>query len=98
MNDDLEIYMRLFLVAPLLAYTGYCIMKRQTHTSTVMFHTMVVLLIALTLFFHLKYLVRVVRRIFRKEKYQKDFGIFLLVLAVFVAVMCASDLYFQKKR
>jgi len=91
------IYIRLFIIVPLLIYTGYCIIKKHTHTSTIMFHTVVILLIALTLFFHLTYLIKIVRRIFNNEQYQKEFGIFLLFLAVFITILCVNELYFQNE-
>lgn len=92
-----EIYIRLFVIVPLLVYAGYCIIKKHTHTTTLMFHTIVVFLILLTLFFHLKYLIKIVRRIFNSEKYEKEFGIFLLFLAVFIVILCINELYFQNK-
>lgn len=93
-----DIYIRLFFIVPLLLYTGYSIQKEKTHTSSVMFHAIVVLLIALTLFFHLKYLFKVLRRIFRNEVYQKEFGIFLLCLAVFITFLCLVEIYQKKNR
>ena len=94
----IEIYIRLFLIVPLLIYSGYCIMKEHSHTSTLLFHMLVLLMIIATLFFHLKYLIKIIRRIFNNEKYQKDFGIFLLLLAVFIVILCINDLYFYHKQ
>lgn len=89
---ETEIYIRLFLIVPLLVYTGTCILTRHTHMSTLMFHGMVLMTIALTLFFHLRYLFRVIRRIFQKEIYQKEFGAFLLMLAVFLVALSVHDI------
>ena len=93
-----EIYIRLFVIVPLLLYIGYCIMKKHTHTTTILFHMLVLLVIATTLFFHLKYLLKIVQRIFNNERYQKEFGVFLLFLAVFIAILCVNDLYFQQQK
>ena len=93
-----EIYIRLYVIVPLLLYIGYCIMKKHTHTTTLLFHMLVLLVIIITLFFHLKYLIKVIRRIFNNEEYQKEFGIFLLFLAVFIAIICVNDLYFMNKK
>lgn len=87
-----DVYIRLFFIVPLLFYTGITIMKEKTHSSSLLFHGIVILLIALTLFFHLRYLIRVLRRIFRNEKYQEDFGIFLVALAVFILVMTGREM------
>lgn len=95
---DAETYIQLFLIVPLLVYTGHCILTKHTHTSTLMFHGMVILTIALTLFFHLRYLIRVVRRIFQKEIYQQKFGVFLLLLAAFLVALNAYDFITQKKK
>lgn len=97
MNGMVEIYIRLFLIVPLLLYIGYCIMNKHTHTSTLLFHFLVILVIATTLFFHLKYLIKIIKRIFSNEKYEKEFGIFLLFLAVFITILCLNDLYFLRK-
>ncbi len=83
MNNMVEIYIRLFLIVPLLLYIGYCIMKKHTHTTTLLFHILVILVIATTLFFHLKYLLKIVKRIFNNKKYQKEFGVFLLLVVRF---------------
>lgn len=98
MNDMLEIYIRLFVIVPLLFYMAYCIIHKHTHTSTILFHVLVLLMIATTLFFHLKYLIRIIRRIFNNKEYQKEFGIFLLFLAVFITILCFNDLYFLRKK
>lgn len=95
---ETEIYIRLFLIVPLLVYTGSCILTKHTRTSTLMFHCMVLLTIALTLFFHLRYLVRVVRRIFQKEIYQHEFGIFLLLLAAFLMALSVHDFTANKNK
>lgn len=93
-----DVYIRLFFIVPLLFYTGYSIHNDKTHTSSVMFRGIVVLLIALTLFFHLRYLIKVVRRIFRNQVYQKDFGIFLLSLAVFITFLCFLEIYQKQEK
>lgn len=98
MNEKVEIYIRLFLIVPLLLYIGYCIMNKHTHTSTFLFHLLVLLVIATTLFFHLKYLIKIIKRIFSNEKYEKEFGIFLLFLAMFITILCLNDLYFLRKK
>ena len=98
MNNMVEIYIRLFLIVPLLLYIGYCIMKKHTHTTTLLFHILVILVIATTLFFHLKYLLKIVKRIFNNKKYQTEFGVFLLFLAGFITILCLNDLYFQHQK
>ena len=77
---------RVFLVVPLLVYTGACILTGQAHTNTVGFHSVVIAVMALVLFFQVRYMGEVVRRITRDQVYQEEFGVFLLALAVFVAV------------
>ena len=98
MNEMVEIYIRLFLIVPLLLYLGYCITKKQTHSTTLLFHWLVLFMIAITLFFHLKYLLKIIQRIFNNEQYQKEFGVFLLFLAVFILVLCLNDLYFLQEK
>lgn len=98
MNAEQEIYTRLFLIVPLLLYTGYIISYDKKHSSTVLFHIIVLFTIFSFLYFHLKYLVRVVRRIFLNEKYQKEFGEFLLMLAVFIVILCLYDMSHLKKK
>lgn len=98
MNKLDEIYIRIFILIPLLIYSGVCIIRERSHTSTLLFHLLVVLLIAMALFFHLKYLVRIIRRIFSNQKYEKEFGVFLLMLAVFLSALCAQDLYFIHRK
>lgn len=93
-----EIYVRLFVVVPLVVYVGYCIIQNKSHTSSILFHILVLLMIALTLFFHMKYLIKIIRRIFNNEKYQKEFGVFLLFLATFLFVLCLYDLYHLNKK
>lgn len=98
MDDVLDIYVRLFVIVPLLVYTGYHILREHTFISTMLFHFLVLLVIVLTLYFHLKYLIKVVRRIFQNETYQRKFGIFLLSLAIFITILCVYDLHSLKKR
>jgi len=98
MNELDEIYIRMFLIIPLLVYTGYCIMKEQSHTSSVLFHIIVLLMLVLVLYFHMKYLIKAVRRIFMSQKYQKEFGEFLLFLSVFLFVLCLRDLHLYRNR
>lgn len=97
MNSTDELYIRLFLIVPLLIYTGYSIRQNKSHTSSVLFHVIVVSTIILVLFFHIRYLVKVVRRIFLNQKYQKEFGEFLLLLALFIIVLCVYDINHHKK-
>jgi len=92
-----EIYIRLFVIVPLLFYTGYFIMRERSHTSTMLFHAIVIFTIALLLFYHLRYIIKHLRRIFMNQKYQKEFGVFLLFLAVFLFIIGARDLYLIKK-
>lgn len=92
-----EIYTRVFIIIPFLIYAGVCIIRERSHTSTFLFHMMVILLIAMMLFFHLKYIVKIIKRIFNNKKYEKDFGVFLLILAVFLMVLCVHDLYFMRR-
>jgi len=98
MNELDEIYIRIFIVIPLLVYTGYCIMNEQSHTSSFFFHVIVLLMLALVLYFHMKYLIKAIRRIFTNQKYQKEFGVFLLFLAVFLFTVCLHDLHNYRKR
>lgn len=91
-----EIYTRLFIIPPLLFYTGCSIMKDKSHTSSMLFHLVVVVSVAMVLFFQLKYIIRVLQRILRNEEYQKDFGVFLISLAVFTIFLCLYDIYRQK--
>lgn len=92
-NDPTEIYIRLFLIVPLLFYTGFCIFQEKSHISSLLFHMIVILMILLILFFHLKFIFKVLRHIFKNELYQKEFGFFLLSLAVFMTFLCLRDLY-----
>ena len=95
-NDILdETYVRLFVLVPLLVYTGTCIMLDRSHTSTIMFHFIVVAMIALMLFYHIRYITKHLRRIFLKQRYQKEFGVFLLMLAVFFLIVGLRDLSHQ---
>lgn len=91
MEEDIPL--RLFVIVPMLLYTGYSIQREKTHASSVMFHAIVVLLVAITLFFHVRYLYRVLRHVFRNKEYQKDFGIFLMTLAVSIMFLCMYDIY-----
>lgn len=93
-----EIYIRMFLIIPLLIYTGYCIMKERTHTSSVLFHIIVLVMLALILYFHMKYLIKAIHRIFTNQKYQKEFGVFLLLLAIFLFILCLRDLHVYRNR
>lgn len=93
-----EIYIRLFIIVPLLFYIGYSIMNEKKHIGTVMFHGIVVLTIILAVFFHLKYIYKILRRIFRNEKYQREFGFFVLSLAVYITLLCIHDLLRQKRK
>jgi hypothetical protein len=92
-----EIYVRLFLIVPLLFYIGYSIMNEKKHVGTIMFHGIVVLTILLAVFFHLKYIYKIMRRIFRNETYQREFGFFVLSLAIYLVVLCIHDLWLQRK-
>lgn len=92
-----EIYTRLFIIVPLLFYIGYSIMKDKTHTGTILFHGIVVLTIILVVFFHLKYIYKILKRVFHNEKYQKEFGFFVLCLAVFIMFMGMHDLMVMMK-
>jgi hypothetical protein len=92
-----EIYTRVFIIIPCLIYAGVCIIRERSHTSTFLFHMIVVLLIAMVLFFHLKYILKIIKRIFSNRKYEKEFGVFLLMLAVFLMFLCAHDLYFMRR-
>lgn len=92
-----EIYVRLFLIVPLLFYIGYSIMNEKKHVGTIMFHGIVVLTILLAVFFHLKYIYKIMRRIFHNETYQREFGFFVLSLAIYLVVLCIHDLWLQRK-
>lgn len=82
----IDVYVRLFLVVPLLVYTGTCILTGQAHTNTFGFHLVVVAMIALLLFFQVRYMLMALRRIMLDQEYQEEFGVFLLALSVFMAV------------
>lgn len=97
MTDLYEIYVRLFIISPLLLYSGYSIMRNKSHISSMLFHVVVILSVAMVLFFHLKYIIKVLRRILRNEKYQKEFGFFLIGLALFTMFLCIYDLIYNKK-
>lgn len=83
---------RLFLLVPLLLYTGTRILTRRVHANTLGFHATVVVVVALALFFQVGYMLSVVGRIARNQEYQDEFGVFLLALAVFVAIFGAREL------
>lgn len=91
---DYELPIRLFLITPLLFYTGFSILHDRTHTSSIMFHVIVVSAISLMLFFHLKYLLKMIRRIFNNQKYQHEFGVLLICFAFFMLLLCAKDTYY----
>lgn len=97
MNEP-EIYIRLFLIVPLLVYTGTCILTRHKYISTMMFHGIVIMTITLTLFFHIRYLLRVIRRIFQNKIYQEEFGGFLILLAVKFVILSIYNLRALKKK
>lgn len=86
-----EIYIRFFMIVPLLIYCGLTIMYDKNFTSNILFHIIVITTLFIILFFHIKYLIRILRHIFKNEKYHKDFGVFLLLTAFFVAVFCIHD-------
>lgn len=78
------VYVRLFLIVPLLFYTGTSILMRRANSLG--FHATVVVMIALVLFFQVRYMFSMIGRIVRNQEYQEEFGVFLLALSVFVAV------------
>lgn len=92
-----EIYIRLFVLTPMLLYCGYSIMKNKSHISSLLFHGIVILSIFTLLFFHLKYIMHILHRVFNDEKYQKDFGIFLIFMAIFSFLWCVQDIYLNSK-
>lgn len=98
MTDLDEIYIRLFIIVPLLLYIGHSIMKEKTHTGTFLFHMMVVFTIILAVFFHLKYIYKILKRIFHNQEYQKEFGFFVICLAFFIIFLCCHDLWITKKK
>lgn len=98
MSQQYEIYTRLFIISPLLLYSGYSIMRNKSHISSIFFDGVVIFSITMVFFFFLKNIVRILRRILRNEEYQKEFGFFLISLAVFTIFMCLYDMMIYQQK
>lgn len=94
MNKNmLYVYLRLFIIVPFLLFSGFSITTNRYPTNSTFFHVMVFLTFLTIFFFHVKHLIKLFYNVFDIREYEKDFGVFLLMLAVFQFAVCIHDIY-----
>lgn len=93
---DFTFFIQIFVIIPLLLYTGINIISNRINSNVILFHLTLLFVLTLMLFLHLRYLIRVMFRILQNKRYEHEFGMFLILLAFFMLLLCIKDMYYPR--